>query len=69
MRFKALIVLAICVFWTHVVEAVDKKNLSSHQLLKLLKTCHDFEEAGSDTYGVGGNIACEKLLEPTGRSK
>jgi hypothetical protein len=69
MRFKALIVLAICGFWTQVVEAVDKENLSSHQVLKLLKTCHEFEEAGSDTYGVGGNITCEKLLESTGRSK
>jgi hypothetical protein len=62
MQFKTLIAFAICFFCTQVVEAAEKENLSPQQMLKLLKTCHEHEEAGSEMYGVGGNINCEKLI-------
>ena len=67
MQCKLLIILAICVFSTQAVEAAMKEKLSPQQMLKFLKTCHRFEEAGSDTYAVGGNINCENYLGYTGR--
>ncbi len=67
MQCKFLIILAICVFSTQAVEAVGNEKLTPQQMLKFLKTCQQFEEAGSDTYAVGGNINCENYSEHTGR--
>ncbi len=67
MQFKVLGVLAICVFISTPLEAVANEKQLSHDMLNSLKLCHVIEEAGSDTYAVGGNLNCENLLEHTGR--
>ena len=72
MQFKILAVLTMCALFSTAVGAVDMGKNSpeemqkSLQMLRSLKLSHDIEEAGSDTYGVGGNINIDKLLDNKG---
>ncbi|HUX79074.1 MAG TPA: hypothetical protein VMW10_04935 [Alphaproteobacteria bacterium] len=69
MRFKILIILAFCVLYTHAGVALSKATMSPHEMTKFLKTCHQIEEAGSDMYGVGGNLTCGDYSLPDRRTK
>ncbi len=66
MKFKILTILALCILFSAAVGAVGMDKSSPQEMLKSLKTAHDIEEAGSDTYGVGGNINIDTLSNNKG---